>query len=243
MSWLGVPFLIDVNDIVTSSSLYINQIPKIELDSVFDWRTLIAPILSAVIPAAIAAYAIMQQNRTIKSERETQKNIATETIRAQIIASGRQEWINKFSDIMSEFISLIEPLIDARKELALHFSYLDSISKQGQDTLLKNKNVSEAFTCGVNDLKDRHKTHYEVRQQINARLSRLKMMMNPQEESCIKITEIMDAIINDVYDCKYENKEELSALLLKVKSSVTMLTKETQAFLKLEWDRVKNVEL
>lgn len=70
MSWLGVPFLIDVSDFVSSSSVYINKVPKIVIDSVFDERSLIAPILSAIIPACIAAYAIIQQNITIKAERE-----------------------------------------------------------------------------------------------------------------------------------------------------------------------------
>ncbi|RYM51247.1 hypothetical protein [Serratia proteamaculans] len=243
MSWLGVPFLIDASDFISSSSIYINKVPEIVIDSVFDGRSLIAPILSAIIPGCIAAYALFQQNITIKAERESQLNIATETVKAQIVASSRQEWINRFSDLISDFVSFSEPLLEAKYEVKVATQLQRNISVLGLDAIKDSPELLAMLENANENLILKNKIHSEVRQQISSRLSRLKIMMNPEEEYCKKIMFIMDEMIYLVSKMKGYPEVNLPSLYSEMAVKTTALTKEVQGFLKSEWDKVKKAEL
>ncbi|MEZ2827782.1 hypothetical protein [Serratia liquefaciens] len=243
MSWLGVPFLIDASDFFISSSLYINKVPTIVIDSVFDKRTLIAPILSAVIPAFIAAYAIIQQNITIKAERESQLNIATETIKAQIVASSRQEWINRFSDLISDFVSLTEPLMEAKYDVKVAAKLQSEISVHGLNVIKDNPKLLAMLERANERLISANKAHSQIRQQINSSLSRLKIMMNPEEDCCKNIISLMDEMIYMISTMKEYGDLDLPSLYSELTSKTTSLTKEVQRYLKSEWDKVKKTEI
>ncbi|MDW5499752.1 hypothetical protein R6Y99_08110 [Pseudomonas lundensis] len=118
-----------------------------------------------------------------------------------------------------------------------------NISNLGLDAIKDSPKLLAMLESANNNLILKNKVHSEVRQQINSRLSRLKIMMNPEEEYCKKIILLMDEMICIASKMKGYTEVNLPSLYSEMAGKTTDLTKEVQGFLKSEWDKVKKAEL
>ncbi|MBH3318134.1 hypothetical protein I5Q06_01955 [Serratia ureilytica] len=243
MSWFGVPFLFNTDGMASNSYVYLNKIPKIIVDSVFDERTLIAPALTALIPGAIAAVAMIYQNRSIKEERKNQLNIARETIKSQVVTSSRQDWINRFSDLASDFIALVEPLLNAKYGVKVAIAIQSRYSGMTPEELAKNSALLNLAEKSSKELAIKNNEHSTIRQEIISKVSRLKIMMNPDEMPCVVIIKLIDEILVLISNMREYGEVDLPSMYENVNFKTTELTKAVQVFLKSEWDRVKEIEL
>lgn len=140
-------------------------------------------------------------------------------------------------------MSFSEPLLEAKYDVKVAAKLQVNISNLGLDAIKDSPKLLAMLESANNNLILKNKVHSEVRQQINSRLSRLKIMMNPEEEYCKKIILLMDEMICIASKMKGYTEVNLPSLYSEMAGKTTDLTKEVQGFLKSEWDKVKKAEL
>ncbi|WP_220789112.1 hypothetical protein, partial [Klebsiella michiganensis] len=110
MTWLGIPFPSSNSNFLDSGILTLGKLPTIVVDSGFGWDSVFASTLGAIIgaaiPAAISYYAISNSAKTMKTDRDEHAKYAREQLRAQLVSSSRQNWINELRDNAARYISV-----------------------------------------------------------------------------------------------------------------------------------------
>lgn len=114
MTWLGIPFPSSNSNFLDSGILTLGKLPTIVVDSGFGWDSVFASTLGAIIgaaiPAAISYYAISNSAKTMKTDRDEHAKYAREQLRAQLVSSSRQNWINELRDNAARYISVANKL-------------------------------------------------------------------------------------------------------------------------------------
>ncbi|MEQ5127017.1 hypothetical protein ABN225_09480 [Providencia alcalifaciens] len=114
MTWLGIPFPSSSSNFLDSGILTLGKLPTIVVDSGFGWDNVFASILGALIgatiPAAISYYAISNSAETMKKDRDEHAKYAREQLRAELVSSSRQNWINELRDNAARYISVANKL-------------------------------------------------------------------------------------------------------------------------------------
>ncbi|EPE0659202.1 hypothetical protein ACSFR1_001905 [Escherichia coli] len=114
MTWLGIPFPSSSSNFLDSGILTLGKLPTIVVDSGFGWDNVFASTLGAIIgaaiPAAISYYAISNNTETMKKDRDEHAKYAREQLKAQLVSSSRQNWINELRDNTARYISVANKL-------------------------------------------------------------------------------------------------------------------------------------
>ncbi|CNI25323.1 hypothetical protein [Yersinia intermedia] len=241
MEWRGIPFPETVERIVTNTSLVIDKIPKVYIDTGDNtWSvtaTMIATILGSLIagsiPAAIAWRTIKKSQESVEKDRaaqqisldkdrEAQLLIATRSFNAQVLSTNRQEWINRLRDIMSLYISNVEAYLNVKRLLTLE----SKAKRWGNGTQAQ----IEAY----------FQETLKLKQSIVTSSINIKLMLNSTEWTSKLILSAMGKI-----EYKIDNYiwEELKCDGGQENSEYIRVNKQlivaTQRCLKNEWKRVK----
>ncbi|HDL8511327.1 TPA: hypothetical protein PXR53_002542 [Yersinia enterocolitica] len=258
MEWRGIPFPETVERIVTNTSLVIDKIPKVYIDTGDNtWSvtaTMIATILGSLIagsiPAAIAWRTIKKNQESVEADRAAQQTsfdkdreaqllIATRSFNAQVLSNNRQAWINELRNIISEFISSIESYIRVYHDtIAANNSYLQFKIHYDSEQVKTTASVE-----GMRELYDKwSQSRIENEKQdkaFNVIIIKTSLMLNPKESSYREIISLMNEIyILPKQTFKTENYDALAMYDLVYKKSNELLV-HVQQCLKEEWEKVK----
>ncbi|EKN3564684.1 hypothetical protein [Yersinia massiliensis] len=258
MEWRGIPFPETVERIVTNTSLAIDKIPKVYIDTGDNtWSvtaTMIATILGSLIagsiPAAIAWRTIKKNQESVEKDRvaqqasfdkdrEAQLLIATRSFNAQVLSNNRQAWINELRNIIADFISSINLYITASHDLKVatdsyenYKKYYDS-REEKTESLLKGM---DEFSARWSICRSERDKYDQVLKTITTKTS---LMLNPREDSYNRIITLM----TDLYQLPSRtfNSEnyDMSAMYESIYTMSASLIKHVQECLKAEWERVK----
>lgn len=229
MSWLGIPhpFLSDTS--LEYSFLNVTKIPTIVVDSGFAWDSLLGAFIAGLIPAYIAWYTIkknisamkedrVHQQDSFDKDRNAQIEIATKNIQAQVLSANRQQWINSLRESTAEYITSIHSL---RKSRTIARHCLSLSRKDGTDFFMVHRDAINAMT---NDARIVDNLKY-----------RILLLINPAESEAIEIKRILNEVKLNTGSFKVKpNKQRLDELSKELVSI-------TQAYLKKEWERVKDI--
>ncbi|EMJ3157193.1 hypothetical protein AAEY46_004263 [Yersinia enterocolitica] len=258
MEWRGIPFPETVERIVTNTSLAIDKIPKVYIDTGDNtWSvtaTMIATILGSLIagsiPAAIAWRTIKKNQESVEKDRaaqqasfdkdrEAQLLIATRSFNAQVLSTNRQAWINELRDIITEFISSVDPYITSYKDHIVASDAYKECKKIYEKEVIKTNILVE----GLNEFRNKYESSRIERQEqdkaINKLITRTSLMLNPKEDLYTKILVVM----NEIYILPKKNKIADDYASVEFYTTVfdksEYLIKQVQQCLKEEWEKVK----
>lgn len=229
MSWLGIPHPFFSDTSLEYSFLNVTKIPTIVVDSGFAWDSLLGAFIAGLIPAYIAWYTIkknisamkedrVHQQDSFDKDRNAQIEIATKNIQAQVLSANRQQWINSLRESTAEYITSIHSL---RKSRTIARHCLSLSRKDGTDFFMVHRDAINAMT---NDARIVDNLKY-----------RILLLINPAESEAIEIKRILDEVKLNTGSFKVKpNKQRLDELSKELVSI-------TQAYLKKEWERVKDI--
>lgn len=229
MAWSGIPHPFTSIDYLDYGFLSVTNIPKIVVDSGFAWDSVLGAFIAGLIPAYIAWYTIkkniaamkedrVHQQESFDKDRDSQLEIATKNIKAQVISANRQQWINNLRESTAEYLSAVHSL---RKSRTIARHCLSLSKKDGSDFLIAHRDAINAMT---NDARIVENLKYKI-----------LLLVNPAEPEAIEINRILQEVSENTgsFD-KSPNKTRLYELS---KDLVAI----TQVYLKNEWVRVKDI--
>lgn len=247
MEWRGIPYPETVERVVTNANLVIDKLPKVYIDTGDNlWPilgTIGSSLIAGAIPAIIAWLAIKSNQKTFEADRVVQLEIAKTNFNAQVISASRQVWINKFTDVITEYVSLTEQVIQAKYAVKISEAkqrfYTD---KYPREILASNKNLLSMFEDANNELHKNISHYSSVLQDMSALKARAELMMNPTENFCIEIKKHICEIYTRANVMPDYPKIDLPDILGKNNNQSNLLICEVQKYLKLEWERTKRGE-
>jgi hypothetical protein len=216
-----------------SSVVYFAKIPKVVIDSGFDWAT----FFSFMATIAVFSLGTWLTINTSSKNAAQQKEIFKDTIEAQekslrlthksqediarsnAVKVSRQAWIDQLRDACSEYLSLL--LI-----IAGHEGEKDSKLDFGQKLVAGNE-----VAFGAQLVMEWLRIRNELRSKIFQLKYKIELLSNPKEEL---FKTLLEQVNEGVACCETMAPKELVKLCEQMKST-------TQEILKIEWDRTKNM--
>ena len=229
MAWSGVPHPFTSINYLDYGFLSVTKIPKIVVDSGFAWDSVLGAFIAGLIPAYIAWYTIkkniaamkedrVRQQESFDKDRDSQLEIATKNIKAQVISANRQQWINNLRESTAEYLSAIHSL---RKSRTIARHCLSLSKKDGSDFFIAHRDAINTMT---EDARIVENLKYKI-----------LLLVNPAEPEAIEINRILQEVSENTgsFD-KSPNKK----MLYKLSNDLVAIT---QVYLKNEWVRVKDI--
>lgn len=229
MAWSGVPHPFTSINYLDYGFLSVTKIPKIVVDSGFAWDSVLGAFIAGLIPAYIAWYTIkkniaamkedrVRQQESFDKDRDSQLEIATKNIKAQVISANRQQWINNLRESTAEYLSAIHSL---RKSRTIARHCLSLSKKDGSDFFIAHRDAIKTMT---DDARIVENLKYKI-----------LLLVNPAEPEAIEINRILQEVSENTgsFD-KSPNKK----MLYKLSNDLVAIT---QVYLKNEWVRVKDI--
>ncbi|EKN3596681.1 hypothetical protein FG435_003757 [Yersinia enterocolitica] len=259
MEWRGIPFPETVERIVTNTSLAIDKIPKVYIDTGDNtWSvtaTMIATILGSLIagsiPAAIAWRTIKKNQESVEKDRiaqqasfdkdrDAQLLIATRSFNAQVLSTNRQAWINELRDIITEFISSVEPYINSYHDFISATNSYKEFKEYYDSHTLKTNSLIDGLNEFSKSMIDARVLFKEQDKTLNRMITKASLMLNPKESSYAEIITTMNEIyILPKVTFRTEN-HDLSEMFTVAYSKLDDVLKQVQQCLKDEWEKVKD---
>lgn len=239
MSWHGIPFLLKGDEVFYHAEVLFSKIPKIvlEIPDKSGWEAFFTALVAGGIPAYVAYRAMKSNTQLVTQQQVQQGEIADKTIKAQVVASSRQAWINELRDLISQFAA------DNRECLKRQWNYFtaDVLFQQFAltDENLKLEVFLEERRFAQRMLEDALRARDEVLKKIHYVKNRILLMLNHDEEECaaligmMKSIEIISSSLNN--DClgTYRHLNERQNFELDAFISAS------QIYLKGEWEIIK----
>lgn len=206
---------------VDTSVLYVNHLPEIRLDAGTDWVALGGIVLTAVI-VILGSWVTI---RNFRIATEAQKNIAADNLeqfreqgKAEAVAKNRQEWINSLRSAISTFVASCFEI------------YLIDISKTAAE--VKSKSAEVGDNTVIQSISDLTVRRTIAKCEAVRWMSQIELYINPNEEESIAMVALAKQLLKHADTLEGQDIYNLSQHLI-VKS---------QAILKKEWERVKEME-
>lgn len=219
MTWLGIPFPLGNSNFLDSGILTLGKLPTVVVDSGFGWDTVFASILGAIIgatiPAAISYYAISNSAKTMKDDRDGHAEHAKEQLRAQLISSSRQAWINELRDSAAKYISVANKLNNLQILITNEFEKND----QKDDAYYREIRMEATNT----------------KSDLTFLKAKIEMLLNPNEhESDAVIIALNDyaKISNEFMPGDYHDFDKIMEVIKRFKINIQKISKA-------EWDKIK----
>jgi len=216
-----------------TSVVYLEQIPKVAIDSGFDWAT----FFSFMATIAVFSLGTWLTIRTSNKNYIQQDLIFRETIRAQAeslnatheiqerisrsnaVKISRQAWIDNLRDACANFLSLILIMGNHVKEKKYKLGIGQALT--GLNEVAKGADYATSWLQARN----------ELRLKILELKYKIELLSNPKED----LFEELLVLVNQAVDsCERANNQELVSLCEQIKGVA-------QKILKIEWDRTKNM--
>ncbi|MFV8760883.1 hypothetical protein ACNSO7_21655 [Yersinia enterocolitica] len=258
MEWRGIPFPETVERIVTNTSLAIDKIPKVYIDTGDNtWSvtaTMIATILGSLIagsiPAAIAWRTIKKNQESVEKDRAAQQAsfdkdrdaqllIASKSFNAQVLSTNRQVWINELRNIISEFVSLIDLYINTNYKFKVETKRFEKFEKAYNSQLVRTDSIN-------NELKSAQKRWDEYRKEkemqdkaLKTIITKSSLMLNPKEVYYTKIITLMNKMFSLPKQIVSVEYKDILSMYTTIDDMSNELVSHTQECLKEEWEKVK----
>lgn len=252
MTWQGIPY--PLSNILESSYLTVSKIPTVVVDTGFAWESVIGAFIAGAIPAYIAWYTIRKNIRALEDDRKRQQesfdkdrdaqlDIASKNLNAQVLSNNRQQWINNLRDLISEYLSLISGILSVRHDFITNNTYFNTVSKLQRESYTSSSSLllsaQEHFNDARNKLEGSILKLRESKSKETLLVSKIKMMMNPKEQSYNDLT-ILFAKVAICYN-SLEDTKELPIKLKEMGIISDRILIVSQQMLKYEWMRVKSM--
>ncbi|QHP55030.1 hypothetical protein EH203_14985 [Pectobacterium carotovorum subsp. carotovorum] len=233
MAWQGVPYPSFTSNTL-DAGLTVTKIPELIVNTGFGWDnvvgSVIAALVGAALPTAIAWYTIKKNDNAAARERanqladlnaarETQIRLAEMSFNAQVLSNNRQQWINNLRDSISSFISLLEVEVTLR-----------SLYKIQSDPNQKD----------VGNRHDTFEKSLDTKRKLKSISTSVELLLNPTELTskailrCIR--ELMKMLGVEDTTVYFDPESESNK---KFNKHIRSLKKVSQRCLKNEWKRVK----
>ncbi|WP_238084531.1 hypothetical protein [Pseudescherichia vulneris] len=219
MAWLGIPFPSNNSNFLDSGVLTLGKLPTVVVDSGFGWDTVFASILGAIIgaaiPAAISYYAISNSAKTMKADRDGHAEHAKEQLRAQLVSSSRQAWINELRDSAANYISVANKLNNLQILITNEFK--------------KNDQMDDAYYRQI------RMEATNTKSDLTFLKAKIEMLLNPDEhESNAVIIELNNyaEISNDFMPGDVHDFEKIMEVIKRFKVNIQLISKA-------EWKKIK----
>ncbi|VEB98196.1 Uncharacterised protein [Klebsiella pneumoniae] len=220
MTWLGIPYPSSNSSFLDSGILTLGKLPTVVVDSGFGWDTVSASILGAIIgaaiPAAISYYAISNSAKTMKDDREEHAVYAKEQLRAQLVSSSRQLWINELRDSAAKYISV------ANKLNNLQILITNEFRKDEQKDDAYYREIRMEATNIKSDL-----TFFKAK---------IEMLLNPNEHESDAVIIAMNnyaTITNEFKPGDEHDFEKVMEVIKRFKANIQLISKA-------EWKKIKD---
>ncbi|RTW26573.1 hypothetical protein DZA01_02165 [Pseudomonas aeruginosa] len=156
-----------------TSVVYLEQVPKIEIDSGFDWITVGGFALTILAFVLGTIVTINNFRRTI----ESQEKIAD----ASSLRSSRQAWINELRDCCASYVAAVLRIHDFKGEMVRW--------QQDNNLLMSELLVLKRFESENPAWKERSVIAVNEARMLRAKV---EMFLNPAEPESIELLKAMD---------------------------------------------------
>ncbi|WP_244179706.1 hypothetical protein [Proteus genomosp. 4] len=222
MTWLGIPYKLNDSNFLDTGILSLAKLPTIVVDSGFGWDVVFASILGAIfgaaIPGIISYRAMSNSTIAMKAERIAQADSAKNQLRAQLLSSSRQQWINTLRDSAASYLSVANKLNNLQILITNEFQ----------------KNKQENNTYYLKLLEE----ETNVKSELTFLKVKIEMLLNPKEVSSnTVITELtkLSKIANDFSPGNVHDVNQIMEIFKRIKDNIQLICKA-------EWIKIKNFE-
>lgn len=219
MSWLGIPFPSNNSNFLDSGILTLGKLPTIVVDSGFGWDSVFASIIGAIIgaaiPAAISYYAISNSAKTMKDDRNDHAKYAKEQLRAQLVSSSRQIWINELRDNAAKYISVANKLNNLQILITNEFR--------------KNSQKDEAYYRQI------RMEATNIKSDLTFLKAKIEMLLNPTEHESDEVINALNGYTEISNKFKPGDDHDFDKIMEVIKN----LKENIKLICKAEWVKTK----
>lgn len=239
MGWQGIPFLMKGDEVFYHAEVLLKKIPKIvlEIPEKSSWESILTALIAGGIPAYVAYRAMKSNTQLVTQQQLQQGEIADKTIKAQVVASSRQAWINELRDLLSQFAA------DNRECLKRQWSYFNA-DVLFQQYVLTNENLKlevflEERRSAQRMLEDALRARDEVLKKIHYVKNRILLMLNHDEAECAALIEMMQSIETTSSRISDDDLDTYRQLSRHQRIELDAFISASQRYLKGEWEIIK----
>lgn len=267
MNWQGIPFKFFSEETTNTVNFALQSMPKIVIDTPTDYApsilTGVVSLVAGIIPAGIAIWTFKRNAHNTKVEREAQERflineraahiastekdretqlvIAKQNFDMQVLSVNRQAWIDEFRDLISKYITIAPSLLDMKFSYNMAKFSCEKLASERDYYIKINDMVKykELHTEYSNDLHDKIKSLEESKSNVELLMTKIKLMLNPDEIEYNKILYSFATIGASFNGYKTIEVDEFKAALVTITDEIESILANSQKLLKTEWVRVK----
>lgn len=216
-----------------TSVVYLEQIPKVAIDSGFDWATFFSFMATiavfslgtwltirtsnknAIQQEEIFKGTIDAQEKSLELAHKNQEKIA----RSNAVKVSRQAWIDQLREACAEYLSLLLTMNGHIREQEAQLDFGKKLTEKNQVEI-----GTELVIVWV-------RTRNDLRTKIFELKYKIELLANPKEEL---FKELLMLVNKGVYFCEGTESKGVVELCEQLKNV-------TQEILKIEWDKTKNM--
>lgn len=216
-----------------TSVVYLEQIPKVAVDSGFDWATFFSFMATIAVFSLGTWLTIRSSNKnyaqqeqffkdTIKAQADSLRSthdVQEKISRSNAVKISRQAWIDSLREACSNYLSLLLIMNGHVREKDSKLGISNALTSMKE--LVKGAEVVTSWLQARNDL----------RLKIFELKYRIELLSNPKEDL---FRELLELVNEGVSSCESSSAQDLVVLCEKIKVVA-------QQILKIEWDRTKNM--
>ncbi|MGP0854839.1 hypothetical protein ACJ8QI_09000 [Serratia sp. CY84636] len=239
MDWQGIPFLMKGDEVFYHAEVLLSKIPKIvlEIPDKSSWESFLTALIAGGIPAYVAYRAMKSNTQLVTQQQLQQGKIADKTIKAQVVASSRQVWINEIRDLLSQFAA------DNRACLKRQWDYFNADNLFQQYALTEQNINIEVFLeerrTAQRMLEDAIRARDEILNKINYVKNRILLMLNHDEAECAALIELMSSIEKKSSNLSEADLKDYRDVSRQLRVDIDYFIICAQKYLKGEWEIIK----
>ncbi|MES3574245.1 hypothetical protein [Enterobacter cloacae] len=120
MSWLGVPFPLQSQDVFYHAELFLNKIPKVLIEmpeKSINLDTFLTALVAGGIPAIVAWFTLRSNKVSLKEQLLHQEHIAKLTLNAQVVTASRKDSITAIRSTTAKFLANVQSAFNVTNAL------------------------------------------------------------------------------------------------------------------------------
>jgi len=186
---------------VDTSVLYVDHLPKIQIDSGTDWITLFGFMLTAIAVVAGSMVTVWTFRKTVRSQEELARKVA--------VKQSRQDWINELRNCCSDYVAAIMVL---KAHKYMHESHSN----------LATKLIDHDPVAGANMQAEWGRENSLLRSSVYSLRAKIILLSNPKEALFKELLHEIDRALDKAGDGgissngEFDRIIELSQQILKI---------------------------
>lgn len=226
MEWKGIPHTLnnadDLDSISNSSSIIIDKISELTVNTPFSTETVITALLAAALPSLVAWMAIKSNKKDNKDNRDMTLNAAKLATYAQVVSESTRKNIDTVSTLTAHFMGYCTSLILAINRNTNDFDY----SKNRSELVL----ISNKLKLLVGDDYILYTAKNYLSKSVNSLPIKNNTSILDQVELLLNMTEYYYCNLYRIPTKHYFSYEVDSALIELEIGALTGITKEYISF-------------